>query len=120
VCGQALRLLDIGLLRALVPAAQQHHQRLLTLAVIHPVTGAIINPQFRYPAVQMAAIPRIAQRQSADAGLNPRLRLPIPQRVKSGIKRSGGMDVKHASIIFDNLPLVNRETLTSLTDWSLP
>jgi len=40
--------LDVGVLSALVTARQQNHRDPASAHEIHPITGAVINPQLRY------------------------------------------------------------------------
>jgi hypothetical protein len=67
-----LRLAYIRLLRRLVAAGQQYHQRVATHRVIHPVTGADVQPQLGHATVQIAVVPGLAGNQTLDPGLDTR------------------------------------------------
>lgn len=73
---------DIAGLSAFVATGQQDDQLLATLDEIHPVSGPVIDPQFRDAFGNWLDVARITRREPFDPDQNARPCADVPQAVK--------------------------------------
>ncbi len=74
--------LDVLGLGALITASQQDDQLLPPPLEIHPVTGAIVDSQFRHTFPDWLDIARVSGSKALDPGLNARSGLDVAQAVE--------------------------------------
>jgi hypothetical protein len=77
------------LLRSLIAAAKQDHERSPTSDKVHAVSRPVIDAQFRHSAADRFRIARIAYLQTIDPRLNSALRAAVPQAGKPAGKSQG-------------------------------
>jgi hypothetical protein len=67
IAGKAQRGLDVFGLGAFVTTSQQNNQLTSLLFEIHPITGALVDPQLRNAFTHRLYIPRISRCQALDS-----------------------------------------------------
>jgi hypothetical protein len=82
--GESQRRLDVGLLRALVAATQQHDDFDSALRKVNPIAGPVVYLHRHHAASQDAVLAGIAPRQAVDAHLYAARRLPVAQALEPG------------------------------------
>lgn len=99
--------LDIFRLGAFVTASQQDYHFLSSLYKIHPITGAVIDPQFRNAFTDWPDIPWISGRQPFYSYKNTCARLYVAQTIKPLGEGLRFTDFDHDRSVALRLHLVN-------------
>src|SRR3954447_20896878 len=73
---------DIPVLGALVASTEQDDHRRAALDEIDPVAGTIVDPKLADALSDRANVAGVAERQAADADVDPGLSLPIAELVE--------------------------------------
>ncbi len=90
--------LDVGGLCALVTACQQNHDFAPVFLEVHPITGAIIDPQFGNAFANRRCIPGITRREAFDPCLNPCSCANVTQAVKPSGESVGLANLDHEAM----------------------
>jgi len=94
-------------LGALVTAGQQNDQLSPSLFEIHPVTGAIVDSQFRDTFTNGFNISGVSSSKSLDPCLDARSRLQVMQAVEPLSEVSGFANFNHTTTVVARLQIVN-------------
>jgi hypothetical protein len=89
---------DVGGLCALVTSRQQNRHFAPVFLEIHPVTGAVIDPQFGDTLANGLDIPRVTCGEALNSDLNPGARTNVAQPIKPLSESLGLTNLKHVAM----------------------